>query len=62
MTSHVHMIIGSRKDMLEDIVRDMKKHIPLEYFDTVNRLCNALYQGKLAEAEIRLLTGEITNL
>ena len=30
MTSHVHMIIGSRKDMLEDIVRDMKKHTSLE--------------------------------
>lgn len=24
MTSHVHMIIGSKKDKLEDIVRDMK--------------------------------------
>ncbi len=26
MPSHVHMIIGSKKDKLEDIVRDMKKH------------------------------------
>ncbi|MEO7047683.1 MAG: transposase [Ferruginibacter sp.] len=26
MPSHVHMIIGSNKDKLEDIVRDMKKH------------------------------------
>ncbi|MBK8145551.1 MAG: transposase [Bacteroidetes bacterium] len=26
MTSHVHMIIGSNKNKLEDIVRDMKKH------------------------------------
>ena len=25
MTSHVHMIIGSQKDKLEDIMRDMKK-------------------------------------
>ncbi|MDQ2864297.1 MAG: hypothetical protein M3R50_11750 [Bacteroidota bacterium] len=24
--SHVHIIIGSNKDKLEDIVRDMKKH------------------------------------
>ena len=24
--SHVHMIIGSTQDKLEDIVRDMKKH------------------------------------
>jgi putative transposase len=30
MTSHVHMIIGSEKDKLEDIVRDMKKHTSLE--------------------------------
>jgi len=30
MTSHVHMIIGSNKDKLEDIVRDMKKHTSLE--------------------------------
>ncbi len=26
MPSHVHMIIGSKKDKLEDIVRGMKKH------------------------------------
>lgn len=26
MTSHVHMIIGSKKNKLEDIVRDMKSH------------------------------------
>lgn len=26
MPSHVHMIIGSKKDKLEDILRDMKKH------------------------------------
>ena len=30
MTSHVHMIIGSKKEKLEDIVRDMKKHTSLE--------------------------------
>jgi REP element-mobilizing transposase RayT len=30
MTSHVHMIIGSKKDKLEDIVRDMKKHTSSE--------------------------------
>ncbi|MEO6289396.1 MAG: transposase [Ginsengibacter sp.] len=30
MTSHVHMIIGSRENKLEDIVRDMKKHTSLE--------------------------------
>ena len=26
MTSHVHMIIGTEKDALQDIVRDMKRH------------------------------------
>jgi REP element-mobilizing transposase RayT len=26
MTSHVHMIIGTDKEDLQDIVRDMKKH------------------------------------
>ena len=26
MPSHVHMILGCKKDRLEDIVRDMKKH------------------------------------
>lgn len=30
MTSHVHMIIGTKKDKLEDIVRDMKKHTSTE--------------------------------
>ena len=26
MSSHIHMIIGSNKDKLEDIMRDMKRH------------------------------------
>jgi putative transposase len=26
MPSHLHMIIGSKKNKLEDIIRDMKKH------------------------------------
>src|ERR1017187_3843805 len=30
MPSHVHMIIGSKKDKLENIVRDMKKHTSSE--------------------------------
>jgi len=30
MPSHVHMIIGSKKNKLEDIIRDMKKHTSLE--------------------------------
>ena len=30
MPSHVHMIMGSKKNKLEDIVRDLKKHTSLE--------------------------------
>ncbi len=30
MTSHVHMIIGGKKNKLEDIIRDMKKHTSSE--------------------------------
>jgi putative transposase len=30
MTSHVHMIIGSKLDKLDDIIRDMKKHTSSE--------------------------------
>ena len=30
MPSHVHMIIGSNKNKLEDIVRDMKKYTSSE--------------------------------
>ena len=30
MTNHVHMIIGSNKNPLEDIVRDMKRHTSIE--------------------------------
>lgn len=30
MPSHVHMIIGSKKNRLEDIVRDIKKHTSIE--------------------------------
>lgn len=30
MTSHIHMIIGSRGAKLEDIMRDMKKHTSIE--------------------------------
>ena len=39
MTSHVHMIIGSTKDKLQDIVRDMKKH-------TSSELKKAIEQNK----------------
>ena len=30
MSSHVHMIIESKKNKLEDIIRDMKKHTSSE--------------------------------
>jgi REP element-mobilizing transposase RayT len=35
MPSHLHMIIGSKKNKLEDIVRDMKKHTSLELKATI---------------------------
>ena len=34
MTSHVHMIVGTHGDKLEDIMRDMKKHTSI----ALNRL------------------------
>jgi len=36
MPSHVHMVIGSKKDKLEDIVRDMKKHTSLTLKTIIN--------------------------
>ncbi len=35
MPSHIHMIIGSKKDKLEDIVRDMKKHTSLTLKESI---------------------------
>ena len=35
MPSHEHMIIGSKKNKLEDIVRDMKKHTSLELKEAI---------------------------
>ncbi len=40
MPSHVHMIIGSKKDKLEDIVRDMKKHTSLELKEAIKNHAN----------------------
>ena len=38
------------------------RQIQISYSDAKNRLYNALYQAKLAEAEVALLTGDIANL
>ena len=38
------------------------RQVQISYNDAQNRLYNALYQAKLAEIEIALLTGEITRL
>ena len=35
MTSHIHMIIGSKKDKLDGIVRDMKKHTSLTLRESI---------------------------
>jgi putative transposase len=37
MTNHVHMIIGSNKNPLEDIVRDMKRHTSVELKKTLQQ-------------------------
>ena len=37
MTNHVHMIIGSNKNPLEDIVRDMKRHTSVELKKTIQQ-------------------------
>ncbi len=38
------------------------RQIQISYNDAKNRLYNALYQAKLAEAQVALLTGDITSL
>ncbi len=38
------------------------RQIQISYSDAKNRLYNALYQAKLAEAQVGLLTGDISNL
>lgn len=38
------------------------RQIQISYNDAKNRLYNALYQAKLAEAQVALLTGDIANL
>src|SRR5215471_13726205 len=35
MTNHVHLIIGSTKNSLSDIMRDMKKHTSLQMKDAI---------------------------
>ncbi len=35
MTSHVHMIIGTRGDKLENIMRDMKKHTSMQLREAI---------------------------
>lgn len=37
MTNHVHMIIGSNKNFLEDIVRDMKRHTSFELKNAIQQ-------------------------
>ena len=43
MPSHIHMIIGSKKNKLEDIVRDMKKHISMILKSTIK---NNIYESR----------------
>lgn len=43
MPSHIHMIIGIKKDKLEDIVRDMKKHSSMILKATIK---NNIYESR----------------
>jgi putative transposase len=36
MTNHIHMIIGTRKEKMQDIVRDLKKYSSKEIFKLIN--------------------------
>ena len=38
------------------------RQIQISYSDAKNRLFNALYQAKLAEAQVAVITGDILNL
>src|ERR1051325_3534667 len=37
MTNHVHLIIGSQKEKLENILRDLKRHTSRELLDSIER-------------------------
>ena len=43
MPSHIHMIIGSKKNKLDDIVRDMKKHTSVELKAAIK---NNIYESR----------------
>ena len=43
MPNHVHLIIGSKKDRFEDIIRDMKKRTPLELKEEIK---NNVHESK----------------
>ena len=49
MPSHIHMIIGSNKNKLEDIVRDMKKHTSLKFKTTIK---NNIHGSRITAREI----------
>ncbi len=57
-----NIFIASQRFRLLNITSIELRQVQISYIDAENRLYNALFQGKLAEAEISLLTGEIINL
>ncbi|MDQ6757754.1 MAG: TolC family protein [Bacteroidota bacterium] len=54
--------IASQRFKLLNITSVELRQVQISYADAENRLYNALYQAKLAEAEVALLTGDISNL
>lgn len=57
-----NIAIASQRYKLLNITSVELRTVQLSYYEAENTLYNALYQAKLAEAELALLTGEIANL
>ncbi len=54
--------IATQRYKLSNITTVELRQVQISYNDAKNRLYNALYQAKIAEAQVGLLTGDIANL
>lgn len=57
-----NIVIANERYKKLNITSVELRQIQISYSDAKNRLYNALYQAKLAEAQVALLTGDIANL
>ena len=57
-----NIFIASQRFKMLNITSVELRQVQISYIDAETRLFNALYQAKLAEAEIALLTGDISGL